>query len=241
MEFSAEASIRLGWETFKKRPWFLIGVPLLAVIIVGIVSAAFGELQKLGAVFALLVFVANIYVTTVYKMGATNFVLKAVENTETLQVMDYWQPHPFWRYLGAGILVGLCVLAAFILALVLSGLIAGVGYAIAGSAAAGVWFVIALVPLSIVFVGLVAIALVFVRYLVIARGLGPVEALEESARITKSHRWGILWFLVLCLLLNVLGLVCLIVGLLVTIPVTSLALVHAYRTLEQKAGSSVMA
>ena len=94
-----------------------------------------------------------------------------------------------------------------------------------------VGFVLLIVP------GVIAIlAYMFVQYLVIDKGLGPIEALKESARITRGSRWELLFLLLIVFVLNILGAVALLVGLLVSIPVTALAMVHAYRTLEAKVG-----
>ena len=58
-----------------------------------------------------------------------------------------------------------------------------------------------------------------------------MEAIKESWRLTKGHKWSILRLAVLMTLVNVLGFLLLLVGLLVTIPVTMLAFVRAYRVL----------
>jgi len=81
----------------------------------------------------------------------------------------------------------------------------------------------------------------FAPYLVMSRKLGVGEALKESARITNGKKWQLLWFVILLCLVNILGALCLLVGLLVTIPLTSLAVVHAYRTLEQQASEPMVA
>ncbi|MEY4746975.1 MAG: hypothetical protein RLZZ416_24 [Candidatus Parcubacteria bacterium] len=79
------------------------------------------------------------------------------------------------------------------------------------------------------------IMLLFTPYLVVDRDLTPIKALKESARITKGNRWQLFMLLILMLLINILGIIALLVGLLVTIPVTSLAIVHAYRALSKNA------
>jgi len=236
--FTAGSWIGFGWETFKKRPWFLIGVPVLAFIIVAAIGLILSELQKLGIALVVLAFFVNIYISIVYKMGSTNFALKAVADTASLKVMDYWHPRPFWKYLGASILTVLCGLAAFVGAAIIAGIIAGVGYLIGGTSAAGACFLVAFIVVAIIFALFVTLTLMFAPYIVIAEGSGPMKALKESMRITKGHRWMLLWFIILCLLLNVVGLICIIIGLFVTIPVTGLAVVHAYRSLSQKAGPS---
>jgi uncharacterized membrane protein len=78
---------------------------------------------------------------------------------------------------------------------------------------------------------IIAMGLAFVPYLVVERGLGPVEALKESWRLTKGHKMQI-FLLVLALVgINILGLMALVVGVFVTFPLTLLAFAHAYRTL----------
>ena len=75
----------------------------------------------------------------------------------------------------------------------------------------------------------------FVPYLVMDKGLDVTAALSESATITYGHKWQLLGLGCLIALLNILGAVCLLVGLLVTIPVSGLAMVNAYRTLSKTA------
>lgn len=77
----------------------------------------------------------------------------------------------------------------------------------------------------------------FVKFLIIDRNMGPIEAMKESARITSGHRLELLLLFLALLGLNVLGLLALIVGLLVTGPVSMLALAHAYRTLSHSASN----
>jgi len=59
----------------------------------------------------------------------------------------------------------------------------------------------------------------------------------ESNRITRGHKWQLFGFVLLLLLINLLGLLALVVGILVSIPVSTLAFVHAYRVLGGKAGT----
>jgi uncharacterized membrane protein len=74
----------------------------------------------------------------------------------------------------------------------------------------------------------------FATFVVIERELGPIDAMNESHRITRGHKWQLFGFMLLLLLINLLGLLALVVGLLVSIPVSTLAFVHAYRVLAGK-------
>ena len=96
----------------------------------------------------------------------------------------------------------------------------------------------------IIFVGLLllivpgiiaALGLLFVLYVVIDRGAGPINALKESWRITNGNKWQLFLFGLVLSGLNLVGVLLLVVGLLVTVPVTWIAVTHAYRTLASQA------
>lgn len=107
-----------------------------------------------------------------------------------------------------------------------------------------------LIYLLVFFVGLVLIIVPgiiwgimfgFASYFVIDKNMGPIEALKASKRIVYGHTWELFLLGVLSCLIMLLGLVCLLVGIFVAIPVTAIALAHAYRTLEQKKVSTPVA
>lgn len=95
----------------------------------------------------------------------------------------------------------------------------------------------------IVFVGLLlfiipgviaAVGLFLIPYIVIDKGLGPVEAIKDSWRLTKGHKWNIFWFIILLILLNLVGALAFGVGLLATLPVSFVATVYVYRWLDKQ-------
>ena len=73
-----------------------------------------------------------------------------------------------------------------------------------------------------------ALMFMFGYYFVIDKNLGPIEALKSSKRITKGHLGKLALFALAIAGLNLLGVVCLIVGLLVSMPVSMLAMARAY-------------
>ena len=75
----------------------------------------------------------------------------------------------------------------------------------------------------------------FATFIVIDRELGPIEAMKESKRLAHGHKWALLGFVLVLALINLLGVLALGVGLLVSIPVSSLAFVHTYRVLGGRA------
>jgi uncharacterized membrane protein len=200
--------INYGWETFKKRPWILIGAVLLSIIIASL-PGMFGPQPEIGpdgqvipppiTTMHVIVSIASLVVSILVAIGLTTFSLRAHDNIESVQIADLWNPAPFWRFLAAHILTAIVVTLGFI-AFIVPGVILATG-------------------------------LGFVPYLVIERGLGPIEAMKESWRITKGHKWQLFLLIVALIGINILGVLALLVGVLVSIPVAMIAFVHAYRAL----------
>lgn len=71
-------------------------------------------------------------------------------------------------------------------------------------------------------------------FLVVDRNLGPGEAIKGSFRVVQGNFWSLVGFGFLAFLINVLGAMLLGLGLVVTVPVTSLALAYIYRRLQRQ-------
>lgn len=69
----------------------------------------------------------------------------------------------------------------------------------------------------------------FFPFFIIDKEAGPIEALKLSAKATEGIRWPIFLLFLACLGLDILGFLLLGVGLLITIPITLLALAKVYR------------
>jgi len=104
-----------------------------------------------------------------------------------------------------------------------------------GAVVAQILVVIAGLILLIVPGVILSVSLKFSPFFVIDKGAGPVEALFMSAHVTRGKRWAVFELLVLLAAINIAGLFAFIVGIFVALPVTSLALVRAYRTLSNDA------
>lgn len=65
-------------------------------------------------------------------------------------------------------------------------------------------------------------------YLIVDQGLGPIESLKRSRVLTKGSRMRLAGFAFIALLVNIGGALCLVVGLLLTIPATSIASAYVY-------------
>jgi len=71
----------------------------------------------------------------------------------------------------------------------------------------------------------------FFRFLVVEKGMGPIEALRDSGRMAKGNIWNLFKLISVLAAINLLGALIFGIGLLVTIPMTILALVYVYKKL----------
>lgn len=202
--FSISEALRSGWETFKKRPFLIIGAFLVTGMVNVIFQSVFGpdESAEVPNIPLVVLFVLiGIMIGTLMEIGMTTFSLKAHDSIDTLVFKDIWNPKPFVKYLLAKVFTTIIILVGFLL-LIVPGVIVSLG-------------------------------LMFSLYLVIDKDRGPIEAVKESWRITKGHKGRLLLFGLALAGINILGFLALIVGLLVTVPVSMLASVYVYRKLEQ--------
>jgi uncharacterized membrane protein len=68
-------------------------------------------------------------------------------------------------------------------------------------------------------------------YFIIDKGLGPIKALKASAKTTMGARWDLLGFGFVVCIINLLGTLCLGIGIFATIPATMVATALVYRRL----------
>ncbi|MBI4088028.1 hypothetical protein HY418_01440 [Candidatus Kaiserbacteria bacterium] len=213
MEFTAGSCVRFGWETFKKRPWFFIAAFLLITVISGLINGIAGLTN--GIAPAVLGYIDTsgtlaFFVNVVLQTFiGIGYVSFALKAHDSVDMVSLAD---FWR-------------PQFFLQFLFMSTLAFL------SVAAGL--ILLIVPGIIIM-----LMFYFGGYLVVDRSLDAIASLKESARITKGYRWKLLVFVLTLVVINILGALCLLVGLLVSIPVTYLATAHAYRVLEQKANAA---
>jgi uncharacterized membrane protein len=206
------AIIRFGWNTFKRRPGFLIGVTLIIAFVSGAASSLGGDIehaQGAALVLSLIAVFIGLVVQIFVKMGSIRIALAVNDDVGAARLGDLWAPDMFWHYLLASLAVGIAVFIGLVLLIV-----------------PGIYL---------------ALRFLFVPYLVVDRKLGVGAAFTESSRMTEGRKWQLLGFVLLLILINIVGALLLLVGLLVTMPVTMIALAHAYRTLEHSVNEVVVA
>jgi uncharacterized membrane protein len=210
MEFSIKSSLRFGWETFKRRLWFFVA----ATVVIVLVYAAAGLLTS----------AIDWAITggdTENQSGLADLLNWLISTLISMGVVAVClQAHDDPEHVELGALWHPHPYWSYLAATLLVGLAILLG------------LVLLIVP-GIIF----GLMFMFTSFIVIDRGFGPIDAMKESKRITSGHKWPLLGFILLLALINLAGAAVLLVGLLVTVPVTSLAFANAYRVLSAKAGA----
>lgn len=196
-------SLTLGWNTFKSCPWLFIAVPLVLLAIAVGIS------------------IIEEALTLLFGEAQMELVI-FVESFVTTLLMSIGIGSLYLKALHSAGSTGLRDLwnpKPFW---------RYVGVSLLGGAAILLGLVLLIVPGIII-----ALAFSFSGLLVIEKGFGPIEALKESVRLTKGHRLDLLKLSLANLGVNILGACALVVGLFVTVPVTELAFVNAYKKLSK--------
>ena len=204
MEFSVGSSLRFGWKIFKKRPWFFIAVTVLVMVAGWIVGFIGGFVGTLLG--------TNVFDTAVGSL--INFAGQLLIGMGTIAF--YLKAHDSVEKAEVRDLWHPQPFWRYTGASIIEGVIVIFGFAL-------------LIVPGIIF----ALMFMFTLYFVVDREEYTLQALKESYRITYGHKWKLLLFVFAIAGINILGTLCLFVGLLVSVPVTTIATAHAYRTLSK--------
>jgi hypothetical protein len=201
--------VGFGWETFKKRPGILIGALLLTIIIPAIPGMLVPGPELVPGEGPPLPSTASALASLIGIVLGILAHLGAI--TFALRAHDNVET------VEIGDLWNPRAFWRFLGAEILLGIIVFFG------------FLLLVVPGVIA-----ALGLGFAPYLVVDRGLGSVEALKQSWQLTKGYKWSLLVLALALIGLNLLGTLALVVGLLVTVPISWLAVTHAFRTMQAR-------
>lgn len=201
-ELSVKDCLRSGWESYKARPGIFIAAMLIIILVSVIVEIPGMFLTEDQPNYLALTIVTSLVSIAVSFLVSLGKTVFMLRAHDSIGVVRITD---LWHPEGYLRFAGTSVLSG--LAIIL-----GLLLLIVPGIILGIMFSLSL-------------------YLVVERGLGPVAALKESARLTKGNRWKIFLLGLAITGINILGFLALVIGLLVTLPLSSLAVVHAYRVL----------
>lgn len=68
-------------------------------------------------------------------------------------------------------------------------------------------------------------------FLVVDKGMGPIEAMKKSSELTMGRKWDVFGYMAVMKAVNTLGMFCCMVGMIFTIPATMIGTAKMYREL----------
>jgi uncharacterized membrane protein len=208
-ELTVRECLSFGWRTFKIRPWLFVSA-WLVLTVVGMIAGSAGRHSHMAHPESWKIFLLVTIIAVFFRILGMIVSVYTDIGMRNFALKAHDEPE-------AVELHDLIHLKAFWRYL---------GMSIVFFVSVVIGFILLIVPGIII-----AIGWSFAPYLVIEQGAGPIDALKRSWELTRGNRWK-LFLLGLALIgINILGVCALLVGLLVTLPVTTLAGVHAYRTL----------
>lgn len=228
---SGPSAVSSAWGVFKKNWKFIVPAVLATVVLYSVLQVLQRSAQEhifLSLIIALIATVVGIAIT----LGWSNIVLKLVRNHSVDWNNFKTSAKSWFPYFLAQIIYAAFMFAA---ALVIGApLILILGSAIAASP------VLMIIGIILSLVGIALFVWIAIRYMFISFAIidhphmGAWSIMKESARLTKGHTVELFVFGLLLLLINIVGLVLLVVGLLITIPLSKIATGYVYEQLKGK-------
>lgn len=211
--FSIKEALSFGWGTYKKDPIRWTAVFLGAPLALGVAS------ELLSFVFVQASIQANAAEPVFMIVGVVISILTAVAGIVlqvgiikiALAAVDGtpWHWKDLYQHYNR--------FRDFLLSNILYGLAVVVG------------LILLIIPGIVV-----AVALGVFHYALVDKKAGPLEALKQSRALTKGARWKLFLFTIVSFLVTIAGLAAVVIGLLVAIPVMTLAGAWVYRQLERQ-------
>lgn len=204
-KFSISEALKFGWNTTKSNLMFLVGIEIIALLV-----QSFSQGIKVTYIQSF-PFI-NLDINPV---GLIFYVIKIIVDIGLVKIaLEFVEGRKpefmelFKQY---------NLFAKYFLGSILYGLLVGIG------------LILLIIPGIILM-----IRLQFYNYLIVDKGLSPIEALRISWQLTKGFSMNLFLYGLAVLGVILLGFLALVIGIFVAIPVTMLATAYVYRKLSNR-------
>ncbi|MCB9756875.1 MAG: hypothetical protein H6753_00445 [Candidatus Omnitrophica bacterium] len=225
--FSKGEAIRFGWQTMNDNLGFFIVLMLIIFAITGIPSIFASVTEKsmplVSGLMQLICQFLSIFITP----GMLAIYLKFCDGQSARYEDLFAYPHLFFRYLGASILVGLAVIVPALCA----GMLISFVVRLASNLQILVLLMVIISILIVIAAVIFSVRLQFFGYFIVDQNMGAIQSIKKSYALTKGLLGQLVLFVLLIVLINLAGMLCLFIGLFATIPATTLAVTYVYRKL----------
>jgi len=204
MAFSVKEAILFGWTTLRSNVFLLIGIVLAAWIIPSIPNYI-SDLANLVGLTATILSIIGLILGAIIEIGLIKITLKFVDGQKP-KLSEVLAYYKNYR------LIFNYIIAAFLFMIVV-----------------GIGLVLLIIP------GIyLALKYQFFPYFIVEKNAGPLEAASNSGKITEGVKMRLLLFAIVLILLNFVGALIVLVGLLITVPITIIAHAYVFRKLSSK-------
>jgi len=245
--FSIGEALDFGWNAMKARPGFFVALVLTigaAACVFTVVSKMFAAAADVGAdaavitpafraamlALSFIVQLAGVALNMILSLGLIRITLDACDGKKGTYADLFSRAYLFPRYLWGSALYGLTMLAA-------GGAPVAVWVAIATATGAGAGTVGTVALLLVIPAVYLAVRLSLYGYCVVDGDLGGRASLRRSFDLTRGCVGRLILFGVVAGLINIAGALCLLIGLLATLPITYIAFAFVYRKLQSAAAA----
>lgn len=216
--FSSSTVLSQAWKLFKVNYFVLLAV-FLSGLILGLMQFLIAQTDS-TTILSVLINLLSIVVSLVIGIGWVNVVLKLIRgNSQKWE--DFKTPPKIWgKVFVSQILTSIPIIIFVVI------------FAVFALVAQNTILAIISIIFAIVIAVYIKIRFMFLNPVAIDnQELGIIALLKKTAGVTKNHFFDLLGFGILMILVNIAGLALLLVGLLVTIPLTMIANVYVYNKL----------
>ncbi len=238
--FSIKEAIVFGWHKVKSHSSLVFGVVLTMFALQ--VASSLVQKNLEGTAMGVAASIVLAVLGIVLGAGMTLIFLKLAKG-DHVEYRDIVPPLALvWKYFCVSVLTGLIaflpLMAGGLLSLGLLSSAGSIDFA-KGAPVAGHESSFAL-AMVIMVVALGFAIYLAIRYsmarLIVLEGSDILETLPRSSKLTLNIKWRLVLFALALVALNIVGLLALVVGLLITIPVSLLAYIHVYLKLKAHHG-----
>lgn len=226
MNLTIKEILTFGWNTTKKQYKNILLVFALIFFINGAINFiidSLGDSVNHSSIFGLFLFIAFVFIDLVFQIGVTKEALVIVRGGEGDIYKTFKYYNLFFKAILAWILYGIFIVGI--------SFVSFLPFIVATFFSKQLWVLIFGLVVAFLVGILISIVYGFSRIIVVDKETGPLEALKQSKELTKGVLKQLVLIFITLTALNILGVILLGIGLLVTIPMTYFAILFVYNSL----------
>ena len=209
-----------SWITFRKN-WKQLIVFSLIFIAIGVAFSLLDERLRVNKTYTnYFSNLTNLVFSTFLSLGLIRISLRLInkKSVEYKHFFNNWRL--FGKFMLASILKSLIIVSPIIILIIITSLLNIQKDVIWATGIIVVWLCIYL-----------AVSLQFVEYLIVDKDTSIIDSLKRSIFLSKGVKIRLIVIFLMLIILNLVGLSLLLLGLIITIPVTWLVIANVYQSL----------